>query len=54
MPAIPFEDHSGWWKNRRVDFILIGVASVKPVTLRTDFVFSRLMAAKMRSFYPNL
>jgi outer membrane protein OmpA-like peptidoglycan-associated protein/flagellar hook assembly protein FlgD len=23
MPVVPFEDHSGWWKNRRVDFILI-------------------------------
>jgi len=23
MPIVPFEDHSGWWKNRRVDFILI-------------------------------
>jgi len=23
MPMVPFEDHSGWWKNRRVDFILI-------------------------------
>jgi outer membrane protein OmpA-like peptidoglycan-associated protein len=23
MPVAPFEDHSGWWKNRRVDFILI-------------------------------
>ncbi len=23
MPVVPYEDHSGWWKNRRVDFILI-------------------------------
>jgi len=23
MPMVPYEDHSGWWKNRRVDFILI-------------------------------
>jgi outer membrane protein OmpA-like peptidoglycan-associated protein/flagellar hook assembly protein FlgD len=23
MPIVPFEDHSSWWKNRRVDFILI-------------------------------
>jgi len=23
MPVVPFEDHSGWWKNRRVDFILV-------------------------------
>jgi outer membrane protein OmpA-like peptidoglycan-associated protein/flagellar hook assembly protein FlgD len=23
MPVVPFEDHAGWWKNRRVDFILI-------------------------------
>jgi outer membrane protein OmpA-like peptidoglycan-associated protein/flagellar hook assembly protein FlgD len=23
MPAAPFEDRPGWWKNRRVDFILI-------------------------------
>jgi outer membrane protein OmpA-like peptidoglycan-associated protein/flagellar hook assembly protein FlgD len=22
-PIVPFEDHSSWWKNRRVDFILI-------------------------------
>jgi len=23
MPVVPYADHSGWWKNRRVDFILI-------------------------------
>jgi len=23
MPVVPYEDRSGWWKNRRVDFILI-------------------------------
>jgi len=23
MPIVPFEDHSSWWKNRRVDFILL-------------------------------
>jgi len=23
MPVVPFEDRSGWWKNRRVDFILV-------------------------------
>ena len=22
MTVVPFEDRSGWWKNRRVDFIL--------------------------------
>jgi outer membrane protein OmpA-like peptidoglycan-associated protein len=23
QPVVPFEDHDGWWKNRRVEFILI-------------------------------